>query len=148
MRYSFSEFSPYSKPDYPQTTRPFDVKNTVETSERKGIPNYTTVIPAETEVGVTEEPLGCPSRTTTPRTTTPNTNMERNIPPSTPTAPEQPRTMPGTSPERPRTIMPGTTPVAPTQPRTTMPGTNMPGTAPTQPSTTMPGTTMPGTTMP
>ena len=154
MRYSFSEFSPYSRQNYTQSIKPFDVKNTFETPERKGVPNYTTVIPATAEVVRMEEPPE----------TTPNPEMERRCPPTmpgvtmpgstpaAPTTPAMPRTMPGTAPTaptqpaQPRT-MPGATPTQPgTMPGMTMPGTTMPGM--TMPGTTMPGMTMPGTTMP
>jgi len=158
MRYSFSEISPYSRQTHTQSIKPFDVKNTVETSEKKGVPNYTTIIPSAAEAGNMRKPMSNPNLTTPPRTA-PSNNGSSNGQTMTPTTPGEQRTMPGmngtmpgTTPGQQRT-MPGTTspetPTTPTQPRT-FPGTNgtIPGTNGTMPGMngTMPGMngTMPG----
>ncbi|WMJ85678.1 hypothetical protein [Anaerocolumna sp. MB42-C2] len=172
MKYSLPEYSPFNNPNDQESNISF--KGSMKAASRKGIPNYTTVLP-NNSTGYYYKPLANPyysdmagntiqpfpeysTMQTQPRTTSPmipdtmvpgTTPSNGNGNSTTPAMPgPQPPTMPGsTTPGMPRTT-PGMTPgmpgSAPTTPSIT-PG--MPRTTPTTPGmTTPPRTTTPGMT--
>ncbi|MDF2609940.1 MAG: hypothetical protein K0R92_1414 [Lachnospiraceae bacterium] len=174
MKYSFSEYSPYT--NQKQNDKVFSANLERSNSTVQNQPNTNGIIPniqtprttVPTTPGMQPQPRttmpatpatpatpAIPGMPTQPRTTMPATPATPATP-GMPGMPSQTRpTMPATPatpgmPSQTRPTMPATpaTPGMPTQPRTTMPATPATPGMPSQTRPTMPGTTMPGTTMP